>query len=506
MQETLHNGPRQPEIRSKFAYYSSILSNLMSYGTTIVPVFFLNIYYDTITNERNNNWDTNTRKNNLSKINLCYNLGGLVGIFVAFLLTKYNPRVVLNISRFIISACCVSLAVPDITTIMISRFFSNLFAIVSQIAVIWIVYEFYLVRDQAKIMVAIALSIPLNNLLMSVSSKFDSGDKWYWKQVLGYMPLMLMMGIVIDIFCTGSLNSVTYLLRERGRETTVEELSKIFSEEYTENLVKKFEIQLKNEQKDRRKLEERGVSQWAMDSMVYKSSLINLLVISFLGAMGFQIQYMSNGLLIGSKELSDTVATQNTKTAMTAETMVELTSYVVALFFNLTKKRKRTLMLALFFASLVLSCTSIGYLIQDLRIVRLGIALLGVSFAFNLPSIHMYTNDLVPQSLVPIQSVCCVSVNMIADALFPLVFNFENSEYTTIGLKFGFLVLVAVVSLGAMYFLMIETDGMTRDQIRLRLKNRGAGRPEIKFEEGNGFVELENSSTRKDVESELKQD
>ena len=252
-------------------------------------MFFLNIYYDTITNEQNNKWDANTRKNYLSKLNLCYNLGGLAGIILGLVISKLNPRLILNVGRFFLAVCCLCLAVPDINTMAISRFFSNLFSVVCEITVIWTVYELYRPRDQAKVMVALSLANPLFNLAISVSSKFDPGNQWYWKQVLTVLPLILVLSIVVDIFCTKRLNSVSYMLREYGRETAVQELTNVFSEDYTEKLVSKFEIQLKNEQKEKKILEEKGFSQWAMDLMVYRSSLINLLIISFLASMGFQI-------------------------------------------------------------------------------------------------------------------------------------------------------------------------------------------------------------------------
>ena len=489
MEASLQPRTDQPPVRNRFAYNASIIAYLLSYGTTIVPVFFVNIYYDTITNELNNNWDSITRKNNLSKLNLCYNLGGLTGIIVALAVSKLNPRLILNISRFIIAVCCLCLAVPHLTTMAVSRFFSNLFATVSQITIIWTVYELYLVNDQAKIMVAVSLSTPLFNFLLSLSAKLDTGDKWYWKQVLSFMPLGLLLGIVIDIFCTAGLNSVSYMLRRHGPETATEELRKIFSEDHTEELVRKFELQLKNEKKEKEKLEKRGVSQWAMDLMVYKSSMINLLIISFLATTGFQIQYMSNGLLIGSKVLSDTDATQRTKTLLTAETLIEVMIYLAAIVFNLTKKRKSSLMFSLFFGCMVLFTSSLGYLAQNLRIVRFGFLFLAASFPFYSPSVHLYTNDLIPPSLVPLQSICLLSVNTAADTLFPLVFNFENSSYESIGLKFGFLVICGFVSLGLIYWLMIETEGMSRDQVRRRLKNRWKKKKNEDIDLGE-FVEL----------------
>ena len=488
----------QPELRSKFAYYSSILSNLMSYGTTIVPVFFLNIYYDTITNKRNNNWDIETRKKNLSMLSLSYNLGGLIGIIVAFLVAKLNPRLILNISRFIIAACCICLAVPDITTMLISRFFSNLFAVLCQITLVWTVYEFYRVKDQAKIMVVISLSIPLNNFLMSMSSKLDTGDKWYWNQVLSFMPLTLMMSIIIDIFCTKRLNSVSYLLREHGRETAFQQLNNVFSEEYTEELVQRFEMELQNEKKEKEKLEQKGFSQWSMDLMVYKYPFINLQLITLLALTGFQIQYMGDGLLIGSKVLSDSQATQSTKTAMTLETIAELITYILAIVFSLTQKRKRSLLVCMFFACLILFSSSLGYLIQDLRVVRFGLVLLGVSYGFYFPALHLYTNDLVPASLVPSQVLCIIAMNTVADPLFPLFFDFENSSYESIGLKFAFLTLIGVVSMGVVFCLMIETDGLTRDQVRIQLNNRWGGGKRTE----NGFVELQTEETHPSKVSE----
>ena len=498
MKENLRPKVDQPEVKSKFTYYISIILNVISYDMTLVPGFFLNIYYDTITNEQNNNWDVEIRKNNLSKLSLFHNLGGLVGILVGLVVSKLNPMVVLNLSRFMLAISVICLAVPDITIMALSRFFTNLFGCLCQVTVIWTAYELYRSEDQAKIMVALSLAVPIFNFSISLSSKFDPGNEWYWRQVLAIIPFTLVLSVFIDLFCIKRLNSVSYLLREHGRETAFQQLNNVFSEEYTEELVQRFEMELQNEKKEKEKLEQKGFSQWSMDLMVYKYPFINLQLITLLALTGFQIQYMGDGLLIGSKVLSDSQATQSTKTAMTLETIAELITYILAIVFSLTQKRKRSLLVCMFFACLILFSSSLGYLIQDLRVVRFGLVLLGVSYGFYFPALHLYTNDLVPASLVPSQVLCIIAMNTVADPLFPLFFDFENSSYESIGLKFAFLTLIGVVSMGVVFCLMIETDGLTRDQVRIQLNNRWGGGKRTE----NGFVELQTEETHPSKVSE----
>ena len=270
------------EIKNKLVYYSSMVANLVTFGTSIISAFFLNVYYDTITNKNNNNWDAETRKNNLSGMSLCYNLGGLTGMILGFFISKANPRVVLNLSRLVISICFLCLAVPNLQVMLVSRYFSNLFSLLAQVTIIWNVYELYLVKHQANIMISFSLIVSLTNLLVSLSSKFDPGDAWYWKKILCILPSLLILSLLADLFCSKQLNSVTYQIRQHGAQKATESLREVFSDDHTEALIQRFEKQLQLEERDRLRLAQKGVSQWAVDLTVYKSSFITLLIVSFL--------------------------------------------------------------------------------------------------------------------------------------------------------------------------------------------------------------------------------
>ena len=165
--------------------------------------------------------------------------------------------------------------------------------------------------------------------------------------------------------------------------------------------------------------------------------------------------------------------------------------------FNLNTKRRRSLLLCLFLASLVLTSSSIGYFCQNLDIVRLGMILLALSFPFFYPALHLYVNDLVPASLVPSKSVFLILFSMVADTSIPIVFNFEGSSYNSVGLKFAFLAFLGFVSLGILFCFMIETEGLTREEVRLIHDGRwGWG------ESKQGYFDLDNIQTEEDDHQE----
>ena len=78
--------------------------------------------------------------------------------------------------------------------------------------------------------------------------------------------------------------------------------------------------------------------------------------------------------------------------------------------------------------------------------------------------------------------------------MFPLFFNFEESSYESIGLKFACLTFIGMVCVGVTSWLMIETDGMSRDQVRMELTNSKGKKENISLLETKsarpGFVEL----------------
>ena len=482
LKKKIQNPPKA--IRSNLAYYASIVANLATFGSSVVSAFFLNVYYDTITNKNNNNWDAETRKNNLSALSLCYNLGGLSGLLLSFMVYRLNPRLVLNLSRVAISVSYLFLAIPNIYVMLVSRFLANLFSVIAQITIRWTVYELYLDKDQSKVMVALTLSAPASDLLISIRSKFDPGDALYWRLALGILPSLLILSLLLDLFCSRGLNSVTYLLKQKGRQRALEQLKQVFFDEYTEALVEKIDKQIKAEEREKLRLSEKGVSQWGMDLAIYESSFTSLMMVCFLGTFGFQMQYVSNGLIIGSKYLDDFASTRRTKTALFLQTILELICYILVLMLNLAKKRKTSILISIVVAFLVLTSSCVGYLFNNLDIVRLGMIGLAPSFPFFFPAIHLYANDLVPPSLLPWQPVFYYVIDSVADSAMPFLFDFEETTHKSIGIKFGLLAALCLVSLVLINFLMIETEGMTREELRVIHDRRwGSGSK-------GGYVEL----------------
>ena len=449
------------KVKNKFSYYLTLAGMVITFGIHTVPSYFLNVFYDSITNPRNNNWNAETRKTNLSYISTATNVGGLVGGIAFYFISKYNPRTVIHISRVLALIGSVGFTLQNIYLMLIGRFIIGFAASIGQNSLIWVAREICVEGHADIVMIAYHLSVSSCFFTLGFASNFDKGGPLYWRAILLGFALILMILLFLDLLLVKDLNSITYMIRRFGLEESSKKVEGLYSVEVARAKIEEASDTLDYQRRQREEQMRRGVAQWRTDLVTYKKSALNLICVTLLGLTGLQLQYMSFGSLIGSKNLNNHAAVAQVKLVLTFTEVIESIGYMVVIYFGFIRLRKRGLLVAHFFGCMVVLSSAVGYLSHNLLIARFGILLNGLAFPTFQPSFNLYTSEIVPASLVFINSFCSTIFGIIMEFLFPRVMDIEQSPYHTVGIKFLVLAAIGFSSNIALRFVMIETSGLS---------------------------------------------
>ena len=464
--ETQKESAPTEKVKNKFSYYLTLAGMVITFGIHTIPGYFVNVFYDSITNPRNNNWNAETRKTNLSYISTATNVGGLVGGIAFYFISKFNPRIVVSISRIMVLIGSIFFALENIYLILIGRLFIGFASSVGQNSLIWVAREICVEGHADIVMIAYHLSVSFCFFTLSFFSNFDNGGPLYWRSFLLGFAVILVIVTILDLLFIKDLNSLTFLIRKFGLQKSLKKVNGLYSREVARAKIEEANDTLDYQRRQREEQMRRGVAQWRTDLVTYKKSALNLICVTLLGMTGLQLQYMSFGSLIGSKDLTNHAAVAQVKLVLTFTEVIESLGYIVVIYFGFIRLRKRGLLVAHFFGCLVVLSSAVGYLSHNLVIARFGILLNGFAFPTFQPSFNLYSSEIVPASLVFITSFCSTIFGIIMEFLFPRVMDIEQSPYHTVGIKFLVLAAIGFSSHIALRFVMIETSGLSPLQVK----------------------------------------
>ena len=414
----------------------------------------------------------------LSYFSLFNNLGGITGNMTAYFVAKYNPKLVINLSRVGLAISFLCLTVQNAMVLLLGRYLNGVFTMVLMNTSVWVAYEIFLESHQPKVMIAYHLSISAHLIITTFTSNFDPRDAFYWRVVVWAIASSQFLLIFLEMIFVKNINLITYLLQKLGYDGALEVARTVYSEELAVDKVHRISECLKYEEEKKeqqRRLGQSTFEVWLQDLFLYKKSVLNLILVSLCALSSLQLQYVSFGLLIGSKNLDNVSATSKTKFMMTVVEVLEFTGYIVMLNFKFAESRKRSLMTAQFLGTLSVTVIAFGYLFKDLKIVRAGMLFIGLSFPLYFPSLHLYTNDLVPPNLVPFHFVTISFWSITVDFFFPKIFEFEESSFESIGFKFACCALVGYACTTLLGCFMLETRGMNRLETKKLIDGKDAG-------------------------------
>lgn len=108
---------------------------------------------------------------------------------------------------------------------------------------------------------------------------------------------------------------------------------------------------------------------------------------------------------------------------------------------------------------------STGYFLRNLGIARLGNIFKALGQPFILVTMMIYLLETCPESFTNLFILMVRSEALIVSGIFPLIFNFENSSFESIGVKFLGLIFLCVVGNIVLRWVMVETLGKSKIEI-----------------------------------------
>lgn len=347
---------------------------------------------------------------------------------------------------------------------IISRFFQGFFSYIISVNTQWFIHEFSLEKHKQTSVTLIGVCNLFSNIYVTLMGVLDNGSFYLWR-ISHLIPLILMMiSALIQIFYLWEVDAIKYQIINLGKDITIRNLKRVYTEEKSGELLKEFQLILENENL---KNEENPsiFSRLDSDLRIYKKQIINFLITKLGITMILSEVFNQFSVTYISKSLENFEEVNKSKKFLFFCTIAEGVTFLAVTFGNLIRQRKFSLTIAIIIYSFTYLFFSFGYYFKNLKIAKIGVFFKITINAFFSNVSLIYAVEILPQSFVFLYSLTSSIEGVLGGILVPLVFGFEGSSYEMIGIKFFGLFVLG--NLGAILcnYVMIETFGKSQFEV-----------------------------------------
>ena len=237
---------KNPQIlRSKFKYYTAIIERVLTFFAIVTHSYILNLFYDSITNERNKNWSASERQTNIAALTSIYYLGTVIGALISPLIVDIHFKYMYNGLKLVALFSVIPFLYGGFFLMMVSRFLVGLFDEAIHVTLQWSLYQIALPRHREAAMNSLFVGTGICYIVYTLASIYDNGGVYYWRMVFLTPAVLLLLTTFVDVFLTGNLNSVNWLIKNVSRVDTVESLMEYYDRDTSEALFKEYAQKMK---------------------------------------------------------------------------------------------------------------------------------------------------------------------------------------------------------------------------------------------------------------------
>lgn len=474
----------KPKLKNRLIYYSSLINTAFSFFILFFPFSAINLYFDTISNKNNMDWKTAKKRQEMqSKLTMPYFIGSVLGSIISSFFANVNPRRTLIICKLCFAvSILVFILFKDIFVMMISRFFQGFFADFIHCYVQWYIYDISLPEHKVVSTTSLYVFYMLVGFFLNVTAYFDTGGNLYWRIIYAVPCISSLISVFITVFLTPDLNSIKYMIRNKGKEGTFEILRRVIEDEAARDIVNE-DYELLKEEKNRYVKEDevellkgdeeeevslKDISMWKImvfDFKAYKVEILHVFFILILGYSTVPDLFDQFSILFRVKNFDDVEAVSQAKKYFFFSTLLEFAVYSSIAYFKLNKKRKFSGVNSSLLYTFVILGLSFSYYSEKLELVLIVFFMKALFAPGITTSLIVYCNDVLPPSFVFMSMVACRGYTLIMSYIIPNVFRLEESSYQGIGLKFFIFWVVIVIANIIQRFYMIETDERRKIEI-----------------------------------------
>ena len=531
--------PINQRLSNKFIYYMGLAERCITYCALQPPFTALSLFFNTISNENNNNWSKLRREDYNANLTSIFYIACELGAFVQGSFVDFNTKHVYNISKLLLALTTIPFVFGDIRLMEISRFLQGLFGEVSHVIVMWTAYEIALPRHREMFIRIFYVCNFAFGIFFNYLSLYDDGGRVFWRAMF-LLPSAMMVGtILLDYTVCRNINTFTFYLRNYGVDKTIEIVSTYYDDTTARHLTNKFntlfEVQgnersFEGINQDRLELQGsqnpnseargdlssprkilitvpttarsepkkvdycRGPRKFIEAISNFKVETFHVFVIAACAMLSMLESFSQFGVLYGSKDLRDLEAVELSKKYVFWSSVIGMVAALAITVFKLNERRKLAMMISHGTVVCCFLAVNLSYFLEDLRLARIAILPTGGLVAAIYSTLYIYGNDVCPPEVVAIVGLTKRVVAGVLGYVIPKVVRFETLGFRGVARRMLFFSFIAIFSHFGLWFLMIETNSVPKEKIYRIMRGKGRfgddeiiSREEFVLTEGNAF-------------------
>ena len=481
------------ELSNPCIYYTALLEKALFFIPFGFAYFQINLYLDIFCNKNNHNCSNPLKKFSMSSMNSINCVANLLSNIIYPFLARFNPKFVFNASKVIYALSFILFSFGSIRVMIFARFLLGLFGELCHVIAHWMLYQIALPRDKEIAISSILCMQAVAGSTASYFSSFDNGGHWTWRVVNSTPAVLVVVLILVDLTILRKVNGFDYLYRSIKEEEMVDQLATYYQRSTAKVIIEdlKRAKERKNQLEDSANRvpqprsdgshpiegaltrENKNPRKQILEKMkVSSAELINCSIMGLLMAFTFNDVMLTGAVYFGSHKLGNRQDVKLSKQAMSYGTSAYLITSFLVPVLKLNKKRKLLMLSSQITCSACIFITAAAYFTKKLWIARMTIIPVSILNGFIFNAIYLYTVDICHPGLISIPFMFLRLATAIVMYAYPYFFDYENSTKRQLFWRLLVMGCVSLVSVGVSSWWMIETDGLSKAEIRVRLRGR----------------------------------
>lgn len=449
---------QEEKISNRYLYISSLITKLLLTAITVSINFNLSLFYDTISNKENKNWDTVKRKKYLSYLTSSIYIGRVLGALFSTFLLNFSTKKVINFSGILHAFSYIFMVYGDFNSILFGRFLGGFSYEVIHIVTLWWIYEVSLPSQRGYFYSGLFFFIGTANIINNSMAKFDDNGPFFWKKFYFSIAILSFATSLFDLIFVPYVDSFTYFFRNFETEEVSSMLNRYYDKETSKYLISIYKPRVEEGIKIR---EEGLISQ----IIKQKEQVLHILLMSIFTACSMVETFHQFGLMFLAKNLDSKERTSKAKTFILYSGFSFVLGGLINTVFNLANKRKSLYLASFSFSLFSFFLINFSYFLEDLELANWAIILGGYATPGVYSAFYYYSNDVLPPSLIFLCTFLFKSCVAVHGYLIPFLFDFEVKSFNYIANRMLVFSFLGVISYFFAVRRMIESDKYEREEV-----------------------------------------
>ena len=500
--------PANQRLSNKSIYYMGLVERCITYAALQPPFMALTMFFNTISNEKNNNWSKEKREDYNALLTAIFYISCGLGAFIQGSFVDFNTKHVYNISKLLLALTAIPFVFGDIYVMEFSRFLQGMFGEICHVIVMWTSYQIALPRHREVFISSFYVCNLGITVLYSFLSLYDDGGTVYWRLMFLAPSAILVATIVLDYTVCKNINTFTYYLRNFGVDRTVEIVSTYYDDTTARYLTNRFNnlFELQGEKRtlegvegERLELQAsqnagergdntgndyqngdqqkkidywRGPRKFIQAVKDFKVETFHVFIIAACAMLSMLESFGQFAVLYGAKDLRDLEAVKLTKEYVFWSYFLGTAVALAIAVFKLNTRRKLAMLVS---HGIVVTCflsVNLAYFLEDLRIARVAILPAEGLHAGIYATLYIYGNDVCPPEVVAIVGLTKRVTAGLLGYVIPKVVHFETLHFQGLARRMLWFSAIAIGSHIALWLVMIETHSVSKENVYRMMRGK----------------------------------